>query len=266
MQLMVDIYLVSKWVSFYREDDIPYYFFDFSFYYFSAARTIFVIAVLALLTRTSLKPLLAPFNSKQLIPSLEITFFTYFLSGSLIYLTFYPMAFAIPNFVESWFINLPPLTHVQDGSFLFWPNVLSFVSLAVLAPVIEELVFRGILLQRWGTKYNSKVAILLSSAIFASMHTDPFGAFIFGLLMSYLAIRSKGILLPIICHSLYNTFVWLISFIVHVVDPSHFPTLDKFQSEWGYGVGYIVITVIWAFRLQPKIPKLETWKIPVLYK
>ena len=155
---------------------------------------------------------------------------------------------------------------MQDGGFLFWPNVLSFVSLAVLAPVTEELVFRGLLLQRWGSKYNSKIAILLSSAVFASMHTDPLGAFVFGVLMCYLAIRSRGILLPMICHSLYNSFVWLISFVEHAIDPHTLYTLADFQNEWGYGIGYIVISVVWAIRLQARIPKIETWKIPVLYR
>ena len=266
MQLIFDIYMVSKWVSIFPESDVPIYMYDFSYYYFNAARTILVVVLLTLFTRTSLKPFYLPFNTKLLAPSLEITLFTYFASGALIYLTFFPLAFAIPNFVDFWFIQLPPIVYVQDGTFLFWPIVLSFVSLAVLAPLTEELVFRGLLLQRWGSKYNSKIAILLSSAVFASMHTDPFGAFLFGVLMCYLAIRSRGILLPMVCHSLYNSFVWLISFVEHAVDPHITFTLADFKSEWGYGVGFMVISVVWAVRLQARIPNIETWKIPRLYR
>ena len=114
-----------------------------------------VVALLALLTRTSLRSFFSPFNTKLVAPSLEITLFTFFASAALIYLTFYPLAFVVPDFVDFWYIQLPPIVYVQDGRFLFWPNVLSFVSLAVLAPVTEELVFRGLLLQRWGSKYNS---------------------------------------------------------------------------------------------------------------
>ena len=266
MQLAFDIYLVSKLVSVYSVSDIPDYVYDFSFYYFNAARTIFVVALLALMTRTPLTPFFSSFSTKLLIPSLEITYYTFFVSGALIYLTFYPLAFVIPNFVDFWYIQLPPIIYVQDGGFLFWPNVLSFLSLVVLAPLTEELVFRGILLQRWGSKYSSKIAILLSSAIFASLHTDPLGAFVFGVFMCYLTIRSRGILLPMICHSLYNLFVWGISFVEHAIDPYTSYTLADFKGDWVYGIAFIVISVVWGVRIQARTPKVDTWKIPVLYR
>lgn len=266
MQLILDNYLVSKFANVYPESDIPDYVYDFSFYYFNSVRTIFVIGLLALITRTRLTPLFAPFNIRLVIPSLEITLYTFFASSALVYLTFFPMAFVVPNFVEFWFINAPPLVHMLDGKYLFWPNILSFLSLTVLAPVTEELVFRGILLQRWGSKYNSRVAILLSSAVFASLHTDPLGAFLFGVLMCYLAICSKGILLPILCHSLYNALVWFISFFEHAVDPYAVYTLAEFQGEWMHAIVFILIGVAWGVRLQAKIPKMEVWRIPVLYK
>ena len=266
MQLAFDIYIVSKVANTYPNGIIPDYIFDFSYYFFNAARMIALAVLLALITRTSLLSFCSLFKSQMVMPSIEITAFTFVASGALIYLTFYPLAFVIPSFIEYWFINTPPIVYVTDGTLLFWPNILSFISLCVLTPITEELVFRGILLQRWGSKYNSKVAIILSSAIFASLHTDPLGAFLFGVLMCYLTICSKGILLPIFCHALYNASVWGISFTEHFFDPYFTYTLTDFKGDWLYGIAYVVITLVWGLRLQAKLPKMNTWKIPVLYR
>ena len=65
MQLMFDIYLAAKLAgTIYPSGNIPDYVFDFSYYYFNAARTMTVIVLLALITRTSLTRFISPFDTK----------------------------------------------------------------------------------------------------------------------------------------------------------------------------------------------------------
>ena len=264
-QRLFDAYLVEKILANSVDGVIPDYFFDLSFYYQNSAREIILIVFCALVTRTSLGRFVSPFDKKMLAPSLEITLFTFFASSALIYITFYPLSFVAPNFIQFWFIDLPPIVYSVEGALPFWPNALSLFSLAVLAPLTEEFIFRGIFLQRWGSKHGSKTAILLSSAIFAYLHSDPFGAFLFALLMCYLTIRSGGILLPIVCHALYNAGIWCLALIEQLIEPGFIYTLADFQSEWPYAIAFIIISIIWAVRLHAKIPAIDKWKIPVLY-
>lgn len=269
-QLMVDLYLADKFFPelLYSDESylIPEYFFEFSYRFYNAARILVVLAFCFLITRTSASPFFRPFKTQLLVPGVEVTAFTYFASAALVYLCFYPLSLLTPEFVHFWLIELPDIIHRVDGELTFWPNFLSLICLSVLAPITEEVIFRGVLLQRWGSKYNSAVAILLSSAIFASLHTDPFGAFIFAMLMCLLTIRSGSIVLPILCHSLYNGSIWLLELLYEIVDPQA-PrySMADFHSEWPWAILFCMISIFWAVRLKALLPAFSDWKIPALY-
>ncbi len=75
----------------------------------------------------------------------------------------------------------------------------------IIGPLIEELVFRGLLLNRWAIKWSTPYAILISSALFAGYHWPrSISAFIFGLLMALLYVRTRTLLVPIVCHAFSN--------------------------------------------------------------
>lgn len=269
-QLLVDLYLADKFFpeSLYSDESylIPEYFFNFSYRFYNATRILLVLAFCFLITGTSVRPFLRPFESRLLVPGIEVTAFTYFASGALVYLCFFPLSFLTPNFVQFWLIELPDIIHRVNGELKFWPNFLSLVSLSVLAPITEEFIFRGVLLQRWGSKYNSEIAILLSSAVFASLHTDPFGAFIFALLMCLLTVRSGSLILPILCHSLYNGSIWILELLFEIATPEA-PrySMADFHNEWPWAILFCTISACWALRLKGLLPALSNWKIPVLY-
>ncbi len=79
-----------------------------------------------------------------------------------------------------------------------------------IAPIVEEIIFRGFLLNRIGTKWNIRTAIILSSLIFALGHSIFFiGAFVIGIVFCLLYIKTKTLLVPMSAHVLYNSIVWL---------------------------------------------------------
>jgi uncharacterized protein len=80
---------------------------------------------------------------------------------------------------------------------------------AILAPLVEEIFFRGFLFQGFRAKYGWLSAMLLSSGIFAVAHLDPVSlipTFILGNLLAYLYHRSNSIWPGVILHTLVNTF------------------------------------------------------------
>jgi len=80
---------------------------------------------------------------------------------------------------------------------------------AVLAPIVEEMFFRGFLFQGFRQKYGWVSAALLSSGIFAVAHLDLVAlipTFILGCLLAYVYHRSNSMWPGVILHVLVNAF------------------------------------------------------------
>lgn len=80
---------------------------------------------------------------------------------------------------------------------------------AVLAPIVEEIFFRGFIFQGFRHKYGWVNSMLLSSAIFAVAHLDPVAlipTFILGCLLAYMFQRSNSVWPGVILHFLVNAF------------------------------------------------------------
>ncbi len=87
-------------------------------------------------------------------------------------------------------------------------NVWTVLLAAVVAPVMEEFVFRGLLLQRLAIKYSMHVAIVISSFAFGVLHLESWlGAAVFGLVMALLYLATANLWVPIGMHVLNNLLV-----------------------------------------------------------
>lgn len=91
--------------------------------------------------------------------------------------------------------------------------VVATATVAVLAPIVEELVFRGLALRAFARRYNSIVwAVILSSALFAAIHLLDSGAaivvpslFVVGVVLALATHRRGGSLsLAIFMHMGFN--------------------------------------------------------------
>lgn len=87
-------------------------------------------------------------------------------------------------------------------------QVLAFLIISVLAaPVVEEILFRGMLLINLVERYGKTTGIIITSIIFMFLHfksSDLLGTFIFAVILSILYLRYHSILLCILIHSLSN--------------------------------------------------------------
>ncbi len=80
----------------------------------------------------------------------------------------------------------------------------------IAAPIVEEIAFRGILLQRWERKWGVNMALIASSIAFGCLHFNPLGMTMFGLVMGLLYIRTRTLAVPVACHVLNNVFALLL--------------------------------------------------------
>ena len=87
--------------------------------------------------------------------------------------------------------------------------------IALLAPVVEEVVFRGAILRALLSSMKSKWgAICFTAALFALIHANPAQmphAFLMGWLMGWLYMRTGSILPAVVFHWANNTVAYLIA-------------------------------------------------------
>jgi len=208
-----------------------------------------------------------PPTRSEVFGGLKLTAFTFVASLTLLYLTFYPLSFVVPDFVQWWYIDsyLPLVYYDYDYGFHpFVANLLWLVLLCVVTPILEEFTFRGILLPRWTHKWGLSAGVLTSSALFAALHSDPFGAFVFGIAMCILYLKSQSLTLSMLCHGLYNFAVWLLDLVDELtLGPDYVFTLEELQASWPWGIGAAAVTGAWAvvylYRPKSDVP----WRLPV---
>ena len=79
--------------------------------------------------------------------------------------------------------------------------------LCLVAPITEEILFRGVILAGFLKNYRRTDALLLPSCLFAFAHLNPWqyiGAFLLGLLLGYAYMRTQSIIPSMLLHGLYN--------------------------------------------------------------
>ncbi len=108
-----------------------------------------------------------------------------------------------------------------------WPMVMTFISLVVLPPLVEEIMIRGFLYSTLKKAMPTVGAVILTSAIFASAHLPEGGAagplyiaaldtFVLSLVLIYLRERTGSLWASITLHALKNGIAFVALFVLHV--------------------------------------------------
>lgn len=133
-------------------------------------------------------------SSNALLLSTALIFCSMFFLNTAVQLVneYYP----IPDLMEDTFAGL---TH----------NILGVISIAVVAPVLEEVLFRGAiqgyLMRRFGNPY---VGIVVASLVFGIFHLNPIQvvyATLLGLIFGWIYYRTRSLLSVIVGHVLNNS-------------------------------------------------------------
>lgn len=115
-------------------------------------------------------------------------------------------------------ISLIPLPEFMLKSFegLFSSrSPVIFILLVVAAPVLEELLFRGIILEGFLHRYSPGKAILWSSVIFGVIHLNPWqfiAAFFGGLLIGWVYWQTRSLLPAMFIHFIMNFTSYVLQF------------------------------------------------------
>lgn len=110
----------------------------------------------------------------------------------------------------NWLSEMVHLPNIAENVFAQMKNnVFGIMSVCIIAPIFEEIFFRGAiegyLLRKWE---NPRWAILVSALIFGLIHMNPaqiLFAFLFGIILGELYYRTGSLLPSIILHFINNT-------------------------------------------------------------
>lgn len=89
-----------------------------------------------------------------------------------------------------------------------WP--VAVLILSVLAPICEEMLFRGALLKGFRASWGTFAGVAVSSVLFGTVHGIPprmVATFLLGLWFAGLAVRTGGVAAPILAHAVNNGLV-----------------------------------------------------------
>ena len=135
----------------------------------------------------------------------------------------------------------PPFFYSFYSKQIFSPSLYLLIGSLILAPVLEEIIFRNILLNSLLNSYSRNKAIVISSLLFAIIHITPIQiaqTFVIGLFFGIIYSKNKNIAYTILLHSLSNLFVFLVQFF-----------LDYFSNLYFLVMMYMINFIIAVFLL-----------------
>ena len=94
--------------------------------------------------------------------------------------------------------------------------VVSLIQICILAPIIEEILMRGFLLDGLSVSYGTVKALFASSFVFALLHfsmVQTLSAFICGIVLGLLYLHTRSIFCCMLTHMGYN----LISYVTMIL-------------------------------------------------
>ena len=139
----------------------------------------------------------------------------------------------------------------------------AFLLMVVAAPLIEETIFRGIMLDGLLKRYSPAVAILISSVLFGLVHLNPW-QFITGLIIGgfsgWIYYRSGRLFYSVICHAAANLSGFVLRYFV---DPELM--MSQSTAEMYGGPLWLLLAVVGSLvvfgvstlvlhRLFPQVP------------
>ena len=181
------------------------------------------------------------------------------------YVLYLPLSYIFPGFVKSWYLESSSVMIWQRGDNYILANAVNYLTIVVIAPVMEEFFARGILLTRWTVKWGVPQAVLASSIVFGLLHTNIIGGFCFACVMAIFYIRTKSLFVPISIHIVNNLSAWIMEYITMDLDtPASYETISEFQESWWIGLIALVISVPCVILFWKRYISNIDWRVPYL--
>jgi len=136
-----------------------------------------------------------------------------------------------------------PESFIKVFEDMIQPNIFSFLTIVVLAPFFEELLFRGIILEAFLKNYSPWKAIIWSAIIFGTAHFNPWqtiGASLAGIFIGWAYVKTNSLIPGIMIHFVNN----LIGFSIMIFSQNNSLYLSDFIDSPLLHSILIIISII----------------------
>ncbi len=193
---------------------------------------------------------IAPLTSVQLSALIILILV---MSTGLDVLTLRLLTIWTPEYVED---ALTEQIMVPEGGMVI--NGLTILLAVFIGPLMEELVFRGLLLQRFISKFGTANAILGSSLLFGMLHFESFiAATIFGIFMCLLFLKTNNLWIPLIVHWTNNALAVILDYWLHHAGS---PSVEElYRHSWFAWTLLITLPACFYLIWQHWVPRGEAY-------
>lgn len=140
--------------------------------------------------------------------------------------------------------------HIEQASGQgFW----AIVTAVIFAPVFEELIFRGLVLESLLRRHRRLISVIVSSLLFAIIHFQPsvmLTAFVSALIFGTIYLHTNSIFSTIILHSINNA----IAYSLITLDLEHYSYSAVLGNGKVYYITYALSVVICILGI------IQTWR------
>lgn len=135
-------------------------------------------------------------------------------------------------------VNPPGKDEILSETPLVYSAVFNLILGGLIAPILEEFIFRGVIFSRFSKKFGLIIGILLTSFIFAIAHVkmNMIGAFIFSVITCILFKKYNNVLVNIAMHFMENIPLILFSMPFGIEEVSKAPTPSELNIMLVIGI------------------------------
>ena len=147
-----------------------------------------------------------------------------------------------------WVLPMPTFVE-QVFSDLAKGGLSSLIALVIVAPLTEELLCRGLILSGFLRRYSARKAVLASALLFAAVHLNPyqfFSAFVLGVLMGWVFLKTRSLWPCIYAHALNNASGFVARDVLGIDIQGYTGGPEggaQFQPLWFDGLGVLLLAI-----------------------
>lgn len=138
---------------------------------------------------------------------------------------------------------------------------IGIISVSILGPILEELLFRGAVTRALLQKYSPDKAIFLSAFVFGIFHLNPvqvIGAFFIGLLLAWVYYRSGSLVPCILIHIVNNSLSVYLN--LKYPDANSLSELTGTISPIAVTIIAVLLLVLSCFLMKRMTTSVTQWK------
>lgn len=134
----------------------------------------------------------------------------------------------------------------------------AILSAVVAAPILEEVLFRGLVFESCGERFGKGVGLILSALLFGVIHVVPvqmINAFVVGLILGYVYLKTRSLVSVIIIHAINNAIAYAFSALFGAA--ANVTLRDLIPNEFFYWLLYGLSTLLFVWAMWRLIKTLR---------